>query len=154
LAIAQQVHVDTRTVESVGWTFVRDPEAIVRPDDGRLFFDELLPGWYDDWVIMERERLAQLRLHFLEAMAIALLNQQRLVEALDVALRLVGADPLRERSQRALISVYRAEGSLGQAARQLASYRALMHETFGCEPSAALVELAIGHGPGTTNAAA
>ena len=27
---------------------------------------ELLPGWYDDWVVFERERLNQLRLHAME----------------------------------------------------------------------------------------
>ena len=30
---------------------------------------DLLPGWYDDWVLLERERLRQLRLHMLEQLA-------------------------------------------------------------------------------------
>lgn len=144
LSIDPLVDVDVRHVEAIGWSLVRDSSATVQVDDGRLFFEELLPGWYDDFVIFERERLAQLRLHFLEATAAALLRVGHVAEALDVALRLVAFDPLRERSQRALMSVYRAEGSLGQAARQLEKYRALMRETFSCEPSNELIELALG----------
>ena len=33
----------------------------------------LLPGWYDDWVVLEQERWDQLRLHALEAAAEVLL---------------------------------------------------------------------------------
>ncbi|MGH8905015.1 MAG: hypothetical protein ACRD0K_00470 [Egibacteraceae bacterium] len=29
---------------------------------------DLLPDWYDDWVLIERERFHQLRLHALEAL--------------------------------------------------------------------------------------
>ena len=29
---------------------------------------ELLPDWYDDWVLLERERFRQLRLHALDAL--------------------------------------------------------------------------------------
>jgi DNA-binding SARP family transcriptional activator len=31
--------------------------------------EELLTGWYDDWVLLERERLRQLRMHALESVA-------------------------------------------------------------------------------------
>jgi DNA-binding SARP family transcriptional activator len=144
LAVADDVVIDVRHVEEVGWSLVRDSCATVHADQGKLFFDDLLPGWYDDWVIVERERLAQLRLHFLDATTAALLRSGHVAEALDVAVRLVAFDPLRERSQRALLSVYRAEGSHGQALRQLERYRALMWETFACEPSDELVNLALG----------
>jgi DNA-binding SARP family transcriptional activator len=142
IALAPQVEVDVRRAEQVGWECVHDTASIVDPGDASLFFDELLPGWYDDWVTTERERLGQLRLSFLEAIAYALLRQGAVVDALDVALRLVAGDPLREQSQRALISVYRATGSLGQSVRQLEAYRALLREAIGCEPPDALVEYA------------
>jgi DNA-binding SARP family transcriptional activator len=141
LSLGDHVCVDVRRVEHAGWSLVRGTTTVSAEIEPQLFLLELLPGWYDDWVIMERERLAQLQLHFLEALTTAMLSEGRVAEALDVAVRLVAIDPLRERSQRALITVYRAEGSLGQARRQLASYRALMLDTFGCEPSADLLEL-------------
>lgn len=141
LSIAAHVCVDVRQVESLGWSLVQDPELTIPTLDRTAFYAELLPGWYDDWVIVERERLAQLRLHFLEALTYSLIRSGHLAEALDVGLRLVASDPLRERSQRALITAYRAEGSHGQAARQLQRFRALMVETFHCEPSDDLADL-------------
>jgi hypothetical protein len=48
---------------------------------------------------------------------------------------------LRESSQRALLTVYCAEGNLGQARRQLDIYRQLLLETFDCEPSPSLRDI-------------
>lgn len=144
LAISPRVSVDIDQAERLGWSLVRDRKASVDGHERSLFFEELLPGWYEDWVIIARERLNQLRLHFLDALATMLIDTDQLADALDVALRLVALDPLRERSQRTLLSVYRAEGSRGQAVRQLKAYRQLMRETFDCEPSAEFVQLALG----------
>jgi DNA-binding SARP family transcriptional activator len=141
LGISPDVTIDVRRVESLGWSLVHEHSRVAL-DNTRTFFEELLPGWYEDFVLLERERLAQLRLHFLEAMAAELLEQGRHAEALDIALRLVSADALRERSQRILIEVFRAEGSIGQAVRQYEQYRTLLQETFQCDPSQSLRNLA------------
>ena len=90
--------------------------------DRALLHSSLLLGWYDDWVLLERERLAQLQLHFFEAKTYSLLRRSFVAEALDTALRLLAADPLREGTQRALLTVYCLEGSLGQAQEQLDRY--------------------------------
>ena len=135
LSLNEQILVDTREVEQMGWTLVRQPDMSPADIDCSRFDADLLPGWYDDWVVQERERLAQLQLHFQEALAYALLHRGRVAEALDAALRLVAIDPLRERSQRLLLTVYCSEGSLGQAERQLERYRSELEEAFGCAPS-------------------
>lgn len=116
ISLSPLVEVDARHMEATGWALVKGQIAsLVGGTVRELFFEDLLPGWYDDWVILERERLNQLRLHFLEALIAALLRGQRHAEALDAALRLVAIDPLRERSQTTLLRVYEAEGSLHQA---------------------------------------
>ena len=56
---------------------------------------DLLPGWYDDWVVFERERLRQRLLHALEMLSLRLVRQGRFGEAVEAAL-LVHAEPLRE----------------------------------------------------------
>ena len=143
IGIAPDIDVDVRSVERDGWSLVSNATHCCEMD-GRSFFEELLPGWYEDFVILERERLQQIRLHFLEALTWRLVEQRRHAEALDVALRLVATEPLRERSQRALIGAYRAEGNIAQAVRQYERYRVLLVETFGCSPSAELSRLAYG----------
>lgn len=136
LRLAPHIDVDMRALEVMGWALIRQPNSASLPEtiDRSTFYRELLPGWYDDWVILERERLEQLRLHFLEALVGSLLGDGRHAEAIETALRLVAADPLRERSQLALIWAYVAEGSYGAAIRQKELYVNLIYETFGPQP--------------------
>lgn len=42
----------------------------------------MLPSWYDDWVLLERERLRQLRMHAWEALSEKLVRAGRYGEAL------------------------------------------------------------------------
>jgi DNA-binding SARP family transcriptional activator len=135
LRLSPAVELDTRTFETVGWSVVADP-SVACCVDRRLFFRELLPASYDDWVILERERLSLLGLHFLEATVDGLATAGRSAEALDTALRLVAADPLRERSQLLLIRVLVSEGSHLRAAEQVDNYAGLIEKTFGTKPHA------------------
>ncbi len=101
----------------------------------------LLPGWYDDWVVVERERLSQLRLHALERTAGLLLAEGDLALALQVALEVVHTAPLRETANAALISVYLAEGNISDAIRQYDAYCMLLERELGLQPSARLTDL-------------
>lgn len=47
---------------------------------------ELLPGWCDDWVVLERERLRQRLLHALEALSRAHWQAGRGAQAIEAAL--------------------------------------------------------------------
>jgi DNA-binding SARP family transcriptional activator len=138
LQLAGHLHVDVRAIEATGWALIRNPNAVADDVDPTPFLLELLPGWYEDWVVFERERLAQLQLHFLEALTHVLVQRRRIAEALDIAVRLVHVDPLREGSQRALLAVHCAERNIGQAHHQYERYRDLIRETFGCDPSPSL----------------
>ena len=96
---------------------------------------DLLPDWYEDWVLIERERLRQLRLHALEALADQRVREGRFAEAADAALAAIAGEPLRESSQRALIRVHIAEGNFGEAVRQYRLYSELLFEEMGVDPS-------------------
>jgi DNA-binding SARP family transcriptional activator len=102
---------------------------------------ELLPGWYDDWVVAEREQLRQLRLHALEALARELAGRGRHAIAIEVALSAIALDPLRESSNRILISLYIAEDNLSEAARHLRIFADLLREELGVEPSPRMMRL-------------
>ena len=97
---------------------------------------ELLPGWYDEWVLLERERLCQLRMHALEAWAGKLAAAGRYGEAIQAACAAVGVEPLRESAHRALVRVHLAEGNVAEAVRAYESFRALLAAELGVEPTA------------------
>jgi len=100
---------------------------------------ELLPGWYDDWVLLERERIRQRMLHALEALSRALIRARRWAEAVEAALMAVSAEPLRESAQRALIEAHVAEGNWIEGRRSFEAYRDLLRGELGAEPPADLM---------------
>jgi DNA-binding SARP family transcriptional activator len=101
---------------------------------------ELLPACYDDWVLAERERFRQLRLHALEALCERLTASRRYGEAIDAGLAAVCAEPLRESSHRVLINAHLAEGNNAEARRQYDLYRHVVRDELGVEPSGHLRE--------------
>jgi DNA-binding SARP family transcriptional activator len=102
---------------------------------------ELLPGWYDDWVLLERERVRQLRARALEALADVECRRGRYAIAIDAALAAIGLEPLREPPHRVLLQAYLGENNLVEAARHLHAYTALLGAELGVEPSPGLVAL-------------
>jgi DNA-binding SARP family transcriptional activator len=102
---------------------------------------DLLPGWYDDWALMERERIRQRLLHALEALSATLLEVGRCREAVEAAMVAVTTEPLRESAQRTLIAAHLAEGNWVEAKRQFAGYRRLANLELGIEPHPSLFQL-------------
>jgi len=102
---------------------------------------ELLPAWDEDWLLLERERVRQLQLHALDALARRLRLQRRYSEAVDAALTAITIDPLRESAQGELIAAHVAEGNIAAAHRQLDSYARLLHAELGLRPSQSLTAL-------------
>ena len=100
---------------------------------------ELLPGWYDDWVIVERERLRQLCTEGLEQMAQALLDEGLWSRAIEAALAVISAEPLREVAHRVIIDAHAGAGNRGAALRQYETCRALLDRELGLAPSPAVV---------------
>lgn len=101
---------------------------------------ELLPGWYDDWVLFDRERLRLQRLLLLERHAHELITTDHAL-ALTLATRCVELDPLRESAQRALIEVHLAMGNRIEALRAYREFRIRSLREFGVEPSAQMEAL-------------
>jgi DNA-binding SARP family transcriptional activator len=101
----------------------------------------LLPGWYEDWVVFERERLRQRLLHAMETLARRLIVCHQFAEAVEAAMTAIGIEPLRESAQRVLIEAHLAEGNLVEARRVFAEYRELLNDELGVMPSSALAEI-------------
>jgi DNA-binding SARP family transcriptional activator len=103
---------------------------------------DLLPGWYDDWVIFERERIRQRLLHALEALSRRLVAEERCADAIEAAISAVSADPLRESANRVLIEAHLAEGNVVEARRVYERYRDTVRGELGVEPGEQLTRLA------------
>jgi DNA-binding SARP family transcriptional activator len=102
---------------------------------------DLLPGWYDDWALMERERIRERLLHALEALSSVLVRSRRYEEAIEAALFAVGTDPLRDSAQKKLIEAYLAEGNWIEARRRFEAYRQLLRREMRTEPAPLLFEM-------------
>lgn len=96
---------------------------------------DLLPDWYDDWLVTERERLRQLRLSALEQQAEHLLESGRTRDAIHAALSAVAIDPLRESAHRVVIQAHAAEGNSVEAHRQYQRFEGLLSRELGIAPS-------------------
>lgn len=116
-----------------------------RLDDGvehRVVLEgELLPDWCDEWIVLERERLHQVRLHAFEALAERLSGERRFGEAVEAIFAVLSVDPSRESAHRALIETYIAEGNRAEAIRQFRTYRTFLKKRLNLEPPAELEAL-------------
>ena len=96
---------------------------------------DLLPGWCDDWAILERERLRQRVLHGLEALSRHLVLIGRYADAVEAAIAAIAAEPLRESAQRVLVEAHVSEGNWVEAHRGFVAYRTLLSRELGVSPS-------------------
>jgi DNA-binding SARP family transcriptional activator len=101
----------------------------------------LLPGWYDEWVLFERERVRQRLLHAMESLVRWLISRGLFAEAVEVAVTAVGAEPLRESAQRVLIEAHLAEGNFVEARRAYMAYDGMLEAELGVSPSVELAEM-------------
>jgi DNA-binding SARP family transcriptional activator len=148
LALARGVRVDVRELAACA-RGVPDPhadaDAVLPLDVDRA--GELLPGWYDDWVLLRREHVRQLHLLALEAWAERLSRAGRYGEAVQAAHAALRVEPLRETAHRALVRVHLAEGNAVEALRAYESFRTLLREEMGLVPSARMDDLVRGLRP-------
>jgi DNA-binding SARP family transcriptional activator len=144
LSLSDGVRVDVR--ELTDWARrVRDPQSCaggVELPDVTLLGD-LLPGWYDDWVLLERERLRQLRMHALEHVAARLASARRYGDAIQAAYAAVRAEPLRESAHRLVVRVHLAEGNAAEALRAYQQFRALLSDELRVQPSEQMTRLVL-----------
>lgn len=148
LAPATALHVDVHAFTETALGVVQGcvPSFDARLPPGLLGGEELLPGWDEEWVLLERERLRQLRLHALDSLAEALVREGKPALALEAAWASVRSEPLRESAHRAAVSAHLAEGNLNEAVRQYRSFQRLLREELGVEPSPQFTRMLAHHG--------
>jgi DNA-binding SARP family transcriptional activator len=141
LSLGRGVIVDLRRSEALARCVLDESNDEALSVGPSAFQADLLPDWYDDWVVIERERYRQLRLGALDALCERLIQAHRLSEALAVALAAVAGEPLRESAHRMVVRVHLEEGNVGEAVRQYRLCRRLLKERLGVEPSERMRQL-------------
>ena len=112
------------------------------PSAARPGFDlELLPGWEEEWVELERERVRQLELHLLDVVVSTSVEEGRHGDGVDAALRAIRLDPWRESSHAGLLRALLAGGNRAAAIAHFRRFAAQMREELGLSPSRDLLEV-------------
>lgn len=149
LALGSAVTVDLAELSDVSHQLLSSPDraSLLRFPD-LMKVGDLLPGWEEEWLIVERERFRELRLHALEHAAEALLAVGDAAHATEAALAVVATEPYRESARRLLIRVYLSEGNRAAALRHYQDYCRLMREELHVRPSELMERLVGGLGLG------
>jgi DNA-binding SARP family transcriptional activator len=141
--LAAAVTVDYHVITSLaGRLLHRDlaPEELRRVPFGLLATD-LLPGWDEDWLIIDREQHRLLRMHALESLSTQLTDIAEYGLAVACAYAAIRIEPLCESATHALLRACLAEGNRAEALRQFHLFRHLLADETGLGPSPQLMDL-------------
>ncbi|MEA3341274.1 MAG: BTAD domain-containing putative transcriptional regulator, partial [Chloroflexota bacterium] len=106
-----------------------------------LYRADFLQECYDDWALLERERLRELYLSALERLITPSKQQGNYEQALAYAQRLAAADPLREAAHRELMRLYHLLNRPQAALEQFAALRDLLARELDIPPTPATLAL-------------
>lgn len=102
---------------------------------------ELLPTWSDHWLLPERDRWDQVRLHALETLAQHFMKSEDYLTALEAAFTAISIEPIRESAHRVVLKIHIAEGNSASALKHYQRYRGLLQRELGISPSRQMDEL-------------
>ena len=102
---------------------------------------DLLPGWYDDWVVTEQQRLHDLYLAAAERLAETALERHDHFTARHLAEVARGIDPLREGATRILLQAHLAMGNEATALSVFREYSATLADELGARPAPRIAAL-------------
>lgn len=113
-------------------TFARIEQVEAAVD---LYRGDLLEGWYDDWVLAERQTYRDMLFAALEWLVGAYERRGDGSRAIAAANRLIGHDRLREESHRLLMGLFARLGDRASAIRQYELCRQILVRDLDVEPS-------------------
>jgi DNA-binding SARP family transcriptional activator len=101
-----------------------------------FYTGDLLEGFYEEWVLAERERLRAVYLNCLSRLMRYYRQQGAYERALHYGYMLLRNDPLREEVHRDVMRLYVASGQRAQALRQYEVCRSTLDAELGISPMA------------------
>ena len=113
-----------------------DPETasrVARAVD--LYRGELLEGFYDDWCLVERERLQNMYLMMLDKLMAYSEATARFDDGIAYGARILSCDRAREHTHRRLMRIYYLAGDRTSALRQYDRCQSALDEELGVKPA-------------------
>jgi DNA-binding SARP family transcriptional activator len=137
--------VDFRDLQHRAWTMANGDHSLTHLTDhedviARLS-RELLPDWSEEWLVTERERWNQVRLHVLESLAQRFMSARKYLSAMEAAFTAVAIDPVRESAHRIVVAIHIAEGNPACAVKHFQRYRGLVQRELGVSPSVQMTRM-------------
>lgn len=102
----------------------------------QVYRGDFLAGFYDDWILMERQRLSEQYMAALERLVALHKGRADYATALSYARRLTLHDPLREDAHREVMRLCFLLGRSTEALRQYERCEAILAEELGAQPAA------------------
>lgn len=99
-----------------------------------IYGGDLLPGFYEDWVFTERQRLVQLQLGALSQLRSIAESTGDLQSALDFALDAAAIEPTSEDLQNAVMRIYHRSGRPAEALRHYKDVERIFRDQLDMEP--------------------
>ncbi|HEY9526355.1 MAG TPA: BTAD domain-containing putative transcriptional regulator, partial [Anaerolineales bacterium] len=113
-----------------------DPDIQSLTSGLSLYQGELLPGFYDDWVVLERERLQALFESKMEQLVEKLVESERWTAVQEQCERWLALGFVSEPAYRALMLSYNARGDMAKVSSIYQRCVEDLQDHFGVEPSA------------------
>ncbi len=110
-------------------------------DTVQLYQGPLLEGWYQDWCLLERERLQSMYLAMLDKLMSYCEVHHDYETGLLYGMRIMCYDRARERTHRRMMRLYYLTGDRAEALRQYERCAAALEEELGVSPSKSTLTL-------------
>lgn len=114
--------------------YLNDQQARVLQEAISLYKGDLLEGWYQDWCLVERERLQQMYLVMLEKLIGYCEAQDNYEAGIDYAEQSLRCDRSRERTYQRLMRLYYLAGDRAAALQQYKRCVVALDEELGVQP--------------------
>jgi DNA-binding SARP family transcriptional activator len=103
--------------------------------------DYLLEDLYEDWTMVERERLSNAHVEMLDRLAVYYMERGQLRESVRACYEVLEKDRCHEDSHRLLMSCYVGLGQRGRALRQYRLCERILAQEYGTAPSPEIQDL-------------
>jgi len=138
VAVFEQVY---NLVQKTPGQELNGSQAQILQNTSQLYQGPLLEGWYQDWCLLERERLQGMYLAMLDKLMSYCEVHHDYETSLLYGMRIMCYDRARERTHRRMMRLYYLTGDRAEALRQYERCAGALEEELGVQPSKSTVAL-------------